>query len=46
MTSYLNKLKNFDNQILFEFKEKTIITDLYQYYFYNGFHNILTEKFK
>lgn len=40
----LKKLKDFDKQILFEFKEKTIITDLYQYYFYNGFHNILTEK--
>ena len=42
--SLLKKLKDFDKQILFEFKEKTIITDLYQYYFYNGFHNILTEK--
>jgi hypothetical protein len=44
MTSYINKLKDFDKQILFEFKEKTIITDLYQYYFYNGFYNIYTEK--
>jgi hypothetical protein len=44
MASYINKLKYLDKQVLFEFKEKTIITDLYQYYFYNGFHNILTEK--
>jgi hypothetical protein len=44
MSSYINKLKDFDNQILFEFKDKTIITDLYQYYFYNGYNNILVEK--
>jgi hypothetical protein len=44
MTSYIKTLKDFDKQVLFEFKEKTIITDLYQYYFFNGFHNILTEK--
>jgi len=44
MVSYINNLKYLDKQVLFEFKEKTIITDLYQYYFYNGFHNILTEK--
>uniref|UniRef100_A0A6C0HLL8 Autophagy-related protein 9 n=1 Tax=viral metagenome TaxID=1070528 RepID=A0A6C0HLL8_9ZZZZ len=28
-----------------EFKRKNILLDLYQYYFYNGYHNIVTERF-
>jgi hypothetical protein len=33
-----------DNKSLFSFRDKNLINDLYQYYFYNGFHSILTEK--
>lgn len=43
-SKYLNKIKNFDENALYEFKNKNIITDLYLYYFYNGFNSILAEK--
>jgi hypothetical protein len=33
-----------DNKSLFSFRDKNLIIDIYQYYFYNGYHSILTEK--
>lgn len=43
-SKYFDKIKNFDENAIYEFKNKNIITDLYQYYFYNGFNSILAEK--
>jgi hypothetical protein len=40
----LDTLDRIDNIEKTEFKSKNIIIDLYQYYFYNGFNNILIEK--
>ena len=37
-------MKTIDSIEKTEFKNKNIIIDLYQYYFYNGFNNILIEK--
>jgi hypothetical protein len=40
----LETLDRIDNIEKPELKSKNIIIDLYQYYFYNGFNNILIEK--
>lgn len=44
MTSSYLTLSKINTDLLFEFKETTLIIDLYQYYFNNGFHNIIIEK--
>jgi hypothetical protein len=38
------EMMNLDNKSLFSSQNRNLIIDLYQYYFYNGFHSILTEK--
>ena len=39
-----NSNSNLDKTVKYLLKTKNIIIDLYQYYFYNGFQNILIEK--